>query len=251
MWRVAAATSVGTSHRQDGTPCQDAFHVAELPLPLGKPALMAFVADGAGSVSASEIGARRAVDAAAGFARRHGEVIGATFDAAFVQALIVHVRETLVAEATSRGIGVRELACTILGALAFRDKTLLFQLGDGAIVFDSGTGLELAITPMGGEYVNMTHFLVDDRALERTAIRTVGAVTRLALFSDGIQRLALNLSSGVPHGPFFAPFFATLESAPPDQRAALDAALQRFLDSDQVNARTDDDKTLVLAVHRR
>jgi hypothetical protein len=71
---------------------------------------------------------------------------------------------------------------------------------------------------------------------------------RVALFSDGLLRLALNLAAAAPHAPFFNSLFAFLTSQP-----SLDAtaqALGEFLQSDRVNARTDDDKTLVVAWRR-
>ena len=62
------------------------------------------------------------------------------------------------------------------------------------------------------------------------------------------QRLALNMASNTPHEPFFAPFFNTLATSTPEQRDALETSLRTFLGSAAVNERTDDDKTLVLAV---
>jgi len=127
--------------------------------------------------------------------------------------------------------------------------TLVLQIGDGGVVLDVGSGLEIAVTPMGGEYANMTHFVTDDDALEVLATRVYAVpARRVAAFSDGIQRLALNLASNTPHEPFFAPFFDGLARVRPEQEAQLEAALRRFLASPAVNERTDDDKTLALAV---
>lgn len=247
-WHLSSATSIGTSHLKSGLPCQDACLVDLLPMMLGEPALMAFVADGAGSATHAALAAQTAVSQAASFSRRHAETIGAHFDVAFVGDLVRQTRTLLERDATTAGVPVREFACTLLGVLAFRDRTLAFQIGDGAIVLDHGQGLTLAITPMSGEYVNMTHFLIDDDAEARVAVLELPAVQKLALCSDGLQRLVLNLGTNAPHAPFFEPFFATLAKTPPARRADLDVALARFLDSDKVNARTDDDKALVLAL---
>lgn len=246
-WALASAAAVGSSHLRAATPCQDAYLVEVLPLVLGEPALMAFVADGAGSAAQAERAAHAAVQSAAAYCRQHAETIGATFDEAFITQLVRACRDAMGAMATAEGIPLREFACTLLGVLAFRDHTLAFQIGDGGIVLDHGQGLALAITPMSGEYVNMTHFLIDDDAETRVAVQASARVERLALFSDGLQRLALSLQDLVPHVPFFAPFFQTLAKPAGPTREQLDQALAQFLSSDKVNARTDDDKTLILA----
>lgn len=215
---------------------------------LGEPALMAFVADGAGSAAQAEVGAQTAVAAAATFCRTQANTIGASFDAHLVRDLVIACRQALLAKAEAQALPLREFACTLLGVIAFRDQTLAFQIGDGGIVLDHGASLSLAITPMSGEYVNMTHFLIDEDAAARIAIGQFKRVERMALFSDGLQRLALSLNDLKPHEPFFAPFFKTLAHVPAPDRDKLDAALAQFLSSDKVNARTDDDKTLILAV---
>jgi hypothetical protein len=70
--------------------------------------------------------------------------------------------------------------------------------------------------------------------------------------SDGLERLTLNLGSRSVHRPFFAAIFAPLLAAGgtgeiPD----LSAALEEFLRSDSVAARTDDDLSLLIATRRR
>lgn len=51
-----------------------------------------------------------------------------------------------------------------------------------------------------------------------------------------------------PHVPFFAPFFNGLASATQEQLDLLPELLKQFLSSPAVNERTDDDKTLALAM---
>ena len=103
---------------------------------------------------------------------------------------------------------------------------------------------------MSGEYANMTRFVTDEDAVSALATKTYSTpVLRAAAFSDGIQKIAMNLATNVPHEPFFAPFFKALANATPDQEDKLHAALVRFLNSASVNERTDDDKTLALALY--
>ena len=97
----------------------------------------------------------------------------------------------------------------------------------------------------------MTVFATDPCAAEylehEIAKRTFD---ELALFTDGLQRLALHFASQTVHNPFFRPMFAPLRSAPAGYLAATSTALGSFLGSPSVNDRTDDDKTLVLATRR-
>jgi hypothetical protein len=58
--------------------------------------------------------------------------------------------------------------------------------------------------------------------------------------------LALDFINSQPHGRFFTPLFATLRSSGGTE--GLRTALCGFLDSERVNTRTDDDKSLLLAI---
>ena len=247
-WLYAGAAAVGTSHALQQTPCQDAFHVEAFALPNGEQILMGFVADGAGTASCSDQASARVVAAAAQFTLEEALLDDALFDTEFARSLVQHLRADLQVLAAERDLPLREFACTFLGVIAQREQTLVFQIGDGAVVLGDAQDLALAVQPMSGEYANTTYFLIDEDALARIEIAELGAVSRIALFSDGLQRLALNAADQAPHLPFFAPFFATLATATAAQQAQIDQALERFLASPSVNERTDDDKTLVLAL---
>lgn len=94
----------------------------------------------------------------------------------------------------------------------------------------------------------MTHFVTDDDAIDILVSKIfTEPVQKAAAFSDGIQRLALHLATNSVHEPFFAPFFKVLNDATAEQEDQLQQALIKFLNSDAVNERTDDDKTLALA----
>ena len=68
------------------------------------------------------------------------------------------------------------------------------QIGDGGVVVDLGHGLQLPLTPMVGEYTNMTHFITDEDAVSRLETFTsTERAHKVAAFTDGIQRLALNM----------------------------------------------------------
>ena len=163
--------------------------------------------------------------------------------------IVLTVCQRLFAEAEAKELAVRDFACTFLGLISSPDGTLIMQIGDGGVVVDFGHGLQLPLTPMVGEYANMTHFITDEDAVSRLETFTsTERVHKVAAFTDGIQRLALNMLDNSPHVPFFTPFFNGLASATQEQLDLLPELLKQFLSSPAVNERTDDDKTLALAL---
>ncbi|HWS84485.1 MAG TPA: protein phosphatase 2C domain-containing protein, partial [Ktedonobacteraceae bacterium] len=66
----------------------------------------------------------------------------------------------------------------------------------------------------------------------------------IAMITDGLQMISMNYPENTPHQPFFAQMFAFANSP-----GSTEAELQAFLASERVCTRTEDDKTLVLAVH--
>lgn len=248
-WRVVAASAVGTSHTATSTACQDSC-LAQAETDSDKPPLLTiFVADGAGSVPHGGIGAELAIEAATAFVGQHYTQSGeyALTDHWAVEC-VQAVRAKIYAAADQQRAKAREYACTFLGVVASPFATLLMQIGDGGIVVDVGNGLEVPITPMAGECANMTNFITDKNAIDVLAVAALPArPERVAVFSDGIQRLALNMATNTAHAPFFTPFFTVLATATAAQEDYLQAELARFLQSPAVNERTDDDKTLALA----
>jgi hypothetical protein len=135
---------------------------------------------------------------------------------------------------------------------ATSDRLVVAQIGDGAVVaMDMDDSLFTVTRLQRGEYANETHFLVQEDALDQLVIDVVDRpVQALAVMSDGLIRLALKMPSQEPHTPFFSPLFRFAASVEEDdaKRDAAGEQLAAFLSSDRVNARTDDDKSLVLAV---
>lgn len=248
-WRVVASSQPGTSHTSSDRPCEDSCWAQVHQTAGGLPLLSVFVADGAGSASRGGKGADEAIQAAAKYLEKYIQQVEFGLSDEWAVGCVTSVREHLYQLAAAENLPAREFACTFLGVVALPTATLAFQVGDGGIVVDAGSGLELAVEPMTGEYANMTHFVTDDDAVTVLKSRLYQAqVTKLAAFTDGLQRLALNMSSNTPHEPFFSPFFNVLSAIGEDQEEELTGALVEFLNSDRVNERTDDDKTLALAV---
>lgn len=248
-WRLVYASEVGTSHAHTATPCQDSCWALVDRLGDGQPILSVFVADGAGSAANGGEGAELAIEAAAAFIAKKVKEGEFGLNDRLATDMVLAIRDRIYAAAEAKKLRARDFACTFLGLLSTAVGTLVLQVGDGGVVLDTGAGLEVAIVPMSGEYANMTRFVTDEDAVTVLATKTYpDRALKVAAFTDGIQRLALNLATNTPHEPFFAPFFNGMAKANSEQEHQLQGLLVKFLGSSAVNERTDDDKTLALAL---
>ena len=247
MWKTLAECVAGTAHTTRNLSCQDACAVAEIATAEGSVLIVA-IADGAGSASFPEVGAQltaRALLATARAALEAGVRVQDTDS--LLPTWFRAARDEVVREAEARQVRPRELACTAILALVGESDAAFGQIGDGAVIVSEPDGYTPVFWPEAGEYANATTFLTDDTGLD-SLMRRVGPdrIEAFAAFTDGLQRLALDYTIRKGHPGFFAPLFATLQSGA--DPAALSEPFRAFLNSSRVNDRTDDDKTLVLAV---
>jgi len=210
--------------------------------------LVIVVADGAGSAQFGEIGATLTCDTLLAHVRL-ALTTGTTVDQLTRDVLVgwlLAAKSEIVREAESRTVRPRELACTAILAVVGEDAAAFAQVGDGAVVIPDKGGYAPVFWPAPAEYANVTDFLTDGSIEDRIVCEVAtGRIDEVAVFSDGLQRLALDFSTRRGHSKFFAPLLTALRDQPPTQQ--LTDSFRAFLDSAQVNARTDDDKTLVLA----
>ncbi len=243
MWKTLQASEAGTSHLSTGLPCQDAAAVRRVVVGDDEYLLIA-ICDGAGSAELAHVGAgfvsHHWLDIASVELHVHGEVAEEA-----LAPLAEASHEALLALAKTNGRPVRDYACTLLAAVIGPALSTYFQVGDGVWVQQDGDEPVAVTWPHQGEYAGETVFLTspDRHKHYQTATRPTGPA--VAGLTDGLERLALNFATQTPIRGFFHPMWQTLRGTPdPD----LPAKLSAFLSSEQVNNRTDDDKTLVLAV---
>lgn len=247
-WRYASGQATGSAHEKLRKPCQDRFRVCTVDADV---TLVAVVADGAGTAEHAHLGAEIAVDTLSSVAqlgaragrRDLGDVLreGATL-----------ARQRIIEAASGRGATPRDLACTLLAVVLTPVGGAALQIGDGAIVACEKDQWRCVIWPQKGEYANTTFFLSDEQALAQAEVVTLSDdVHDIALFSDGLEQLAIHFATRSPHAPFFRTVFTPLQAAAATgEITSLSAGLNTLLQSAQVRARTDDDATLVLATRR-
>ena len=212
QWSALAVATTGLAHLEatPPVPCQDAAGTRTT----ARPVLV--VADGAGSSSASDIGARAVVSAMLRLIETLEPQLAWLLDGPqehsreplkqFAELLVSHAQGTLIDRAAELSRPVRDLRCTLLLAVLGRERLLWLKVGDGELVLEraipeSPSSSELAegetptlvpqLATLGergkGEFANQTQF-VDER-LEVGQIQcgseTTEALTGIALMSDG------------------------------------------------------------------
>ena len=256
-WRLLGASVTGASHAKTGLPCQDAHAFKTVP-----GGVLLAVADGAGTAERSADGARCAADsvlAALEQSLAGGWPADTHLWRGLFQDAYARAKADLEQMASAAGLPARSFAATLLCAALADDVLVIAQLGDGVAAGYSpaadpglatpeaaGGDWFLAAEPQRGEYANETYFLSQPNALDHLDIYVYSEPVRaLALMTDGLLRLVLD-GQRRPHAPFFRPlltFTVEIESVALGQQQ-----LAEFLASDRVSARTDDDKTIVLAL---
>ncbi len=238
LWKVTGV-SVPGSKRETGQACEDAHAWT-----VEGDWLVAAVADGAGSASRSAEGA----SLAASYFVEHfswslaedpvvsAELIVDSFEA---------TRRGLRRLVDGRGGHLADYATTLTIAVVSTDEVWAAQVGDGAVVVRSGDDLVSLAATAKGEFLNETTFLTSKSWRRETSVECRRITpSGVALTTDGLGLLALDMSTGQPHAPFFEPLFAFCETT-----ADGTQGVERFLGSERVASRTDDDLTLLIALH--
>jgi len=248
MWKAIGYSAAGTAHTAADKGCEDAIRFRSVYGNDGE-ALVCCASDGAGSTQyggwAAEFSTSRMVDRISQSVNTPAGVTEAA-----VYAMVEEIYEELHAEAEYRQADLSEFSCTLLGCCIMDSRSVFFQVGDGAIVRNDGLDFYTAVWwPQNGEYLNTTSFLADDPTFKDLRIAVIHEpVAEVALFTDGLQLLALNMEAGTVHQPFFEDLFRVVRIAENEEEVGiLQQKLAEFLESSQVNSRTDDDKTLFLA----
>lgn len=244
-WKWIAASRKGTSHERSGTHRQDAFRCVEARY--GR--LIAAVSDGAGSASHSRYGAAITCRHLTAKAQAHGKVPDRDLFAEWVDDL----RDAIFMAAAKRDLAMRDFACTLLFAMADASSMFVAHVGDGAIVRQAGAGgqWDCVSWPESGEYASTTFFVTDNNGVRLRTATFDDPPHAIAMFSDGIERLVLDFENKTSPSSFFdtmAGAMSTSELAGVQRR--LSGQLHAYLGSPKIDERTDDDKTLVVAIRK-
>lgn len=249
-WSWVGARATGTSHAGDEEPCADAGACREIRAPNG-PTLVAVASDGAGSAPLSHLGsaivARSFCRSASAHLRAGRDV--AAIDASVAGEWLDEIRDRIARRAELACRPPRAFASTMVGVVVGPDAAVVVHVGDGACALRVAgeTTWRVPSWPAQGEYAATTYFVTDDPEPRLSVVLVEERVEEVAVFTDGMERLALDFAARTAFDRFFESVFPALRRAPPGRGRALSRDLHDFLDSAPVTDRTEDDKTLVMA----
>lgn len=213
------------------------------------------VADGAGSAARSDEGSGTAVATAVdtmvrGIERRPAAALLDHLAVSLVRDAVKRAKNAVVRYARQHGIETRDLACTLVVAIASDRLVTAAQIGDGAVIafnIDSGRARTLCAAHTG-EYANETTFITSRTRPHRVA--SVGHAggsdwDAVAVITDGLQGLALKMPERDAFMGFWNPVLNDL--AHTGDPNAVSARLHAFISGERVRSRTSDDVTIAIA----
>lgn len=245
LWKIVSASVNGASHEKSGQPCQD-FHSWKV---IDGEILIVGVADGAGSALFGDEGSKLAVQTAI---KRLSDLIDKSkfSDDSYLHNILIDAlksaKTTIEDKAQSENKAIRDFATTLILLIATDELVSAIQIGDGAVIVKEDDIIATLTKPRYREYINETEFLTSVTDFDDLKIEIKRCpIKDLAIMSDGLQMIALNLPEYTPFEGFFLPMFDFLEKAKDEEKA--NKKLEEFLRSPRVIERTDDDLTLFLA----
>lgn len=248
-WKVCAASVRGLSHENSGQVCQDTSRFQVL---IGD-VLVAAIADGAGSADYGDIGSDIATEAAIDYVVRSYDAEGeSNFDPGRWSELLAGASaeafDVIADWARQLGENIALFNTTLIIVTATPAGVAAYQIGDGSVVLQTSDGEFIEMTsPMHGEYVNTTTFLTSVDAKDHAQIEVrCGPVAALAMFTDGLEAVALERIHARAFPPFFDRLFTVCRNEQDLEK--LETGLRDFLGSDRIRERCDDDLTLLVAV---
>jgi Protein phosphatase 2C len=257
-WKAIGSSVEGTSHKQGNIPCQDYSEHKVI-----DDVIVGAVADGAGSAKFSDIGAKLAVQTALSHLEEFfknlkeekkrdlqqpilSELAREVFREVFSE-ILDKVKNELKAKASDKECDFNDLACTLLAFIATPDWIAAMQIGDGFIVVraENSNEYKLFFPPDKGEYANETIFVTSKDAHYKMDV--LDNPKFICASTDGLERLAINFRDWKPSSGFFKPFEEGLKMTENLEQEEED--IKKWLASEDVNTRTDDDKTLLLCLY--
>jgi len=248
-WKWTGTSVTGQSHTDRNEQGQD-YHQTRVVQLSDKEFFISLVSDGAGSTKNGGQGAKIACENVVNniiSSIRNTEDI-ADLSEEKIREWVTSARDSLDTIAKKNELPLREYACTLLGAIVSDHNSIFFQIGDGGIVTNFDSHYEPVFWPEQGEYANTTFFVSDEKFSQHLTIKKINSVPKeIALFTDGLQNLVLSYSEKTAHSGFFIPLFEFIRTRPDNEFTGKEQQLKQFLNRPEIKARSDDDKTLVLA----
>lgn len=183
MWDFINYAQIGKNHLKENIPCQDKTLVNK-----ENDVYFIGLADGAGSVKYSDIGANQALQSIQKYICFNFDMVINNKNALIVKKLILNeILMGLRFQAENRNCDLKQLASTILFVAIKKDLCIICHLGDGVIGALKNHKLIVVSKPQNGEFSNTTVFTTSIDAL--SSMRLFKGNTKdiegFVLMSDG------------------------------------------------------------------
>ena len=182
MWKIVNATMQGTSHIKNGVPCQDFVKSSAYAVKI------IALADGAGSATHSDIGAKFACEAIINNIERRFNKLYETDLPLLKKRLVNSVMLRLYNSAKKKKVDISQFGSTLLFIAIQGNRVLAGHIGDGVIGAISNDGkISVLSEPERGEYANTTFFTTssDSKSHFRIYKFKVDDYKSFFLMSDG------------------------------------------------------------------
>lgn len=242
-WIVGGGVATGTMHVATGIKCQDACaYLAQ------GDTLFACIADGAGTAPLSHMGSTFVTQEFLQLCSRQFlyKMYVQKEARNWLNEAIKALHYGLLREAHTLAVPISHLATTFTACIATPSYIVAAQIGDGFLVGGGHASFNLLLWEEHKEFINETHFLTDKSYKAR--ILSTSAYDFLALGTDGVSSVAIDPYQKIAHEGFFSPFQEYLSTQPFEDE--LEGELKKFLNSERLNKKTEDDKTLLVALYK-
>lgn len=158
VWKVIKAEMTGTSHKKNGTPCQDVTNKF-----VTENSCTIVLADGAGSASLSELGAESSCKSI--IRMFHHDFDGLfEMDSLQLKTKIIHsIRTRVGIKAKKYNKDKQEFASTLLFVSIKNNNFIAGHIGDGIIgAIDAKGAVVMLSEPETGEFANSTYFTTSE-----------------------------------------------------------------------------------------
>lgn len=180
-WSLVSYVTRGTQHIYHDIPCQDdiqTYHQNNISI--------AVLADGVGSLSHAEIGAKNCTIFALEFLKKNAKTI-LNKPSDFRLELLTYIKEMQTKYAIKHDISIKEMQSTLLFFIHDTTHFVYGHIGDGAIViYDIENKIHISIQEKINNF-NGTHTWLSDHKHMRISFGHVKELLGYAMMSDGVQ----------------------------------------------------------------
>ncbi len=243
---IAGAQSIiGTGHFKKHILCQDYSCYEILP----DETLIFSIADGASSAKHSDIGARLCAKVTLNYLKclDWRQKISSKKSAEIWKELVEILREILFYYADYKNISFKDLSSTLLAGVVCSNWCVVFSIGDCYLIVKQKNSGEytLLLPPCKFEYANQTLFVTSKNVIKYMQHGVFDMnYDFIAAGTDWLENCALNNKK--PYKNFFDPMYNFLSAQSEVKSEHIHSYIEFLLNSDFINKRTDDDKTLLL-----